>query len=298
VIPRFRTYVSLPVAANLQPAQQRIKAGILKRVESAGFDLQEFGVSGLPKGMAWNSETANQIMSRCHGAIIFAFSQWRDSSTSPPTVMPTDYCHFEGAVALAQNKETLIIKDEVVAVKGITYSGTGQYYLQIPSGATGAWLNTHQFRRHFDDWVDRTNRRHHIFFGYSGGATNTANNIIRYLHSISVKVRDWQMDFRPAAVILDEIEQAARSCLGGIFLFTADDDLASGDTFYAAPRDNVVFEAGYFMNAVGRERTLIIRETSAKMPADVGGGIYLPLADRNNTSTIEHDLRRFIETQL
>jgi predicted nucleotide-binding protein len=114
--------------------------------------------------------------------------------------------------------------------------------------------------------------------------------------SIGVKVRDWQIDFRLASVILDEIEQAAKSCLGGIFLFTADDDLAKGDESHAAPRDNVVFEAGHFMHAVGRERTLIIREAGTKMPADVGGGIYLPLADRNDSSTIESDLRRFIET--
>ena len=63
---------------------------------------------------------------------------------------------------------------------------------------------------------------------------------------------------------------------------------------YAAPRDNVVFEAGYFMHAVGKERTLIIREEGAKMPADVGGAIYLDLKDRNNTASIETALRKFI----
>ncbi|MBI1256870.1 MAG: hypothetical protein GC204_05325, partial [Chloroflexi bacterium] len=95
--------------------------------------------------------------------------------------------------------------------------------------------------------------------------------------------------------VLDEIQQAEKRCMGGIFLFTKDDEINSKGQQSAAPRDNVIFEAGYFMNTKGKERTLLICEEGVKIPADVGGNIYLSLKDRHDISTIENDLRKFIE---
>lgn len=298
MIPTPRIYISSPIAQNLVPDQQTIKDALLSRIRSIGYEPQEFHTSGLPRGDSWDFERPRQVMSRCHGAIVFAFAQWTDSSVTPPVIMPTEYTHFEGAIALTLEKETLILKDEEVASRGIAYFGGGHYILSRPRGAPPAWLDSDEFQRHFANWRKSIDDRRHIFFGYSGKAKDTANQIIRYLDSIDVSVRDWQTDFRPAGVILDEIEHAAKTCLGGVFLFSKDDDLVGGDTSHAAPRDNVVFEAGFFMHAVGRERTLIIREEGTKMPADIGGGIYLSLADRRNTSAIETQLRKFIETRL
>jgi Predicted nucleotide-binding protein containing TIR -like domain len=84
----------------------------------------------------------------------------------------------------------------------------------------------------------------------------------------------------------------------GIFLFTQDDLLEEEQEDRAAPRDNVVFEAGYFTQSKGRERVLIIRESRVKMPADVGGNIYLPLKDRKDIRSIETQLRSFVEKRL
>jgi predicted nucleotide-binding protein len=70
----------------------------------------------------------------------------------------------------------------------------------------------------------------------------------------------------------------------------------------AVPRDNVVFEAGFFANAKGPERVLIIREEGAKMPADLGGDIYAPLPRRNRArpdiSVVEPRIRRFLTSAL
>jgi len=65
----------------------------------------------------------------------------------------------------------------------------------------------------------------------------------------------------------------------------------------AAQRDNVVFEAGYFVHAKGHRRVLVIRESgrkrSAKMPADLGGAIYAPLPDLANIEALDQQLDRF-----
>ena len=60
------------------------------------------------------------------------------------------------------------------------------------------------------------------------------------------------------------------------------------------PRDNVVFEAGYFIHAKGKDRVLVVREEGAKMPADLGGDIYASLPDRNHIGPILESLRRFV----
>jgi predicted nucleotide-binding protein len=59
-----------------------------------------------------------------------------------------------------------------------------------------------------------------------------------------------------------------------------------------------VFEAGFFMSMRGKERTLVIREQGAKMPADLGGIIYASLEDRDKISAIDTILREFLEGRL
>jgi predicted nucleotide-binding protein len=105
------------------------------------------------------------------------------------------------------------------------------------------------------------------------------------------------MDFRAGASILGELEQARQRCRCGVFLFTEDDPLkGAADT--AAPRDNVVFEAGFFISAKGAERCLIIRQGESKMPADLGGGIYVELERGAGVESIEGRLASFLHTSL
>ena len=63
----------------------------------------------------------------------------------------------------------------------------------------------------------------------------------------------------------------------------------------AAPRDNVVFEAGYFIGVKGKRNVLIVRESGSKMPADLGGDIYASLRDRASIASIERTLAAFLD---
>ncbi len=60
----------------------------------------------------------------------------------------------------------------------------------------------------------------------------------------------------------------------------------------------MVFEADHFAVAKGRNRGLIIRERGVKMTADLGGNIFLELADKNDIRPIESAIRDFIEGRL
>ena len=89
------------------------------------------------------------------------------------------------------------------------------------------------------------------------------------------------------AVILDEqvnggdtiIEKFEKnSDVGGaICLFTADDmGKKKGETSEGKyrPRQNVVFEAGYFMGKLGRKHVVIIADREVELPSDMSGIVY------------------------
>ena len=96
---------------------------------------------------------------------------------------------------------------------------------------------------------------------------------------------------------MEEVQEAASRCSLGVFLFTKDDSLTDdGQIDKHAPRDNVVFEAGYFSNAKGHNRVLVIRESGAKMPADLGGKIYLELSSKVDFDPIKNGIQAFIES--
>jgi predicted nucleotide-binding protein len=136
-----------------------------------------------------------------------------------------------------------------------------------------------------------------VFLAYSSKARSTAIEILQFLTLKGVTVCDWQINFAPGATILDELLRGVNSCLGAIMLLTKDDEFL-GEENLAAPRDNVIFEMGLFIEAKGRERVLVIREEGAKMPADIGGGIYLSLRNRDDITQIHSKLTDFIDKRI
>ena len=88
------------------------------------------------------------------------------------------------------------------------------------------------------------------------------------------------------AIILSEQANQGRTIIekfidysnvgGAICLFTADDfgkaKEASDDNQRA--RQNVVFEAGFFIGRLGREHTVILADAGVEMPSDLSGIVY------------------------
>jgi hypothetical protein len=292
-----RVYVSVPRDNNLDERQRKLKHAILDKLTRDGLEPQEFQVSGLPLRVPYTFEAVRDIMSRCHGALVLAFARWQDPTGARRVAIPTVWNHFEGAFALAMKKELLVITEQHVASDGITWGGGGQIILWAPSDAGPEWLDAPDAQRQMTAWSNAVKSTNDVFLAYSSKARATANDVGKFLSSQHVSVRDWEIAFSPASTILDELLEASRSCLGAIMLLTKDDDFL-GEVSYAAPRDNVIFETGLFMEAKGRNRVLIIREEGAKMPADIGGSIYLPLRDRNDITPIHTKLLDFVTKRL
>lgn len=292
-----RVYVSVPRDFNLTEPQRVLKHAVLDGLVANGIEPQEFQVSGLPLRSPYTHDAVRETMARCHGALILAFARWRDPSGDERLSMPTAWNHFEGAFALAMKKEILVIAEDSVATDGITSDSGGGIVLLARAGAGPEWLTTAYAKLQIDAWIAAVRDIKDIFLAYSSKARATANDISKFLSDRGVSIHDWEIDFAPGSTILDELLEASRRCLGAIMLLTRDDEFL-GEESFAAPRDNVIFEMGLFMEAKGRERVLVVREHGAKMPADIGGGIYVGLPDRNDITPIQMKLLDFIDKRI
>ena len=169
--------------------------------------------------------------------------------------------------------------------------------VRVPADADPTWVAGNDFRGFLDSWNARIGERRDIFLAYSGKQEGTASRIHAILTELGATVLDWKKDFAGGPTILEQVEDAARLYQRWVFLFTRD-DLFKGKRGQAAPRDNVIFEAGFFIRSKGHKRVLLIREEGAKMPADLGGVIYEPLPDREDVPALEERLRLFLEASI
>ena len=299
-----RVFISMPGDMWLNQKQNELKWAIVGEIEKIGYEAQVFvgpgGGQGLPAGKGWSLADCDDVMRRCVGAAMIGFPKWRFSVGEKDFRLATEYTHHEGAVAHTYGLPLLTIAEEGLEPRLLFNQHAGLEIIYVPLDANTSWLSTRAFQGPFENWKRKLERRRDVFLGYCGSSSGTARNLKRFLEKeLGTTVLDWQVDFAPGRSILQQIEEAASRCSTGVFLFTRDDKVVDdAEAGKAVPRDNVVFEAGYFSHAKGKERVLIIREEGAKMPADLGGDIYAPLEDKADLSSVEPYVQRFIEDQL
>lgn len=297
-----RVYVSMPADEWLTAAQNELKWKLVEKIERLTIEGSRVrteifndprGSDSLSSSFAWSAQQAEDIMRRCIGAVLIGLPRWTFDTPEGKVKVATDFCHYEGAVAKTLQLPMMVLVQEDVQHRVVFNYSFGGLVADIPSEVNASWLADKKFNTPFRVWKRQLENRRDVFLGYSGASKAIAKNIKRRLADDGVTVLDWRTDFKPGRTILDQIEEAGERCGAGVFLFTKD-DLLSTPKAEAVPRDNVVFEAGYFIRAKGKDRVLIIREAGAKMPADLGGDIYGTLRDRSKPGAMP-ELRRFIK---
>ncbi len=116
-----------------------------------------------------------------------------------------------------------------------------------------------------------------VFIGSSREALPLAHGLKATLEEWA-EVRVWDEDlFEPGRYALEDLLRFTRTFDVGVFVLADDDLVTSRGASQASPRDNVVFEAGIFFGALGRERVFLFVPASAtKMPSDLWGLTTLP----------------------
>jgi len=80
--------------------------------------------------------------------------------------------------------------------------------------------------------------------------------------------------------ILGKFEAEARQASFVVVLMTADDEgrlREDGGPYRSRARQNVIFELGYFVGLLGRERVAVLYEQDVEQPSDFLGVVYIPL---------------------
>ena len=126
--------------------------------------------------------------------------------------------------------------------------------------------------------VQNPNSAPSVFVGCSAESLAIGETVKTRLSHANIDVHLWTDDvFRPSTFMLESLEmELARSDFAALVL-APDDAVTSRNTTMAAPRDNVAFELGLFIGALGHTRTFLISPSDAdiKIPSDLAG--FTPL---------------------
>jgi hypothetical protein len=113
-----------------------------------------------------------------------------------------------------------------------------------------------------------------IFVGSAKETTEVNDCISRVFVPQNYIVHSWEISpvFQNLSSSFEALFKAARYYDFGLFVLGSDDEVVSRSIAQGAPRDNVIFELGLFLGALGPERVAAIREAGAlKIPSDLNG---------------------------
>lgn len=118
-----------------------------------------------------------------------------------------------------------------------------------------------------------------LFIGSSSEHLDYAESVQLHLsHIENLDVICWKNIFQPMHYPLEDLLIQLEHMSFGVFVLGSDDYIYIRDKDYYCARDNVVFEMGMFIGALGRERTFFIApcdtEKEYRIPSDLEGINY------------------------
>jgi hypothetical protein len=279
--------IGVPKWENLSVAQQTFTEALYKRLAREHLVV----IKGLSE---MDLPSRFDQVKDCDGVIVLCFAMWSAERISPGkqkerAIFASDFVRIYTTLALAGRCPLLVLVEKSVTLRGELRPHFVPKPVKLPKDLDPSCLTMGVPGHHFNIWLQRVRGRKHVFLGYSSLASATAAKIRLFLKRMGVSVIDWT-DFQRGRSIYEQLEEAAEQTTCGIFLFTK--DAPNIDRRLRTPGDNVLFEAGFFSAAKGKARTLIIVEHGVQIPDDLGGDIYIPLANRDDTSFVCKELRK------
>ena len=115
--------------------------------------------------------------------------------------------------------------------------------------------------------------RPRAFIGSSADGLPVARAIRELLSPVAECTLWNQGAFHLGSTMLDSLHDARLLYDFAVFVFMPDDAVTSRGDTAAAPRDNIIFEFGFFAGALGRARTFLVLPSDARfhLPSDLSG---------------------------
>ena len=127
-------------------------------------------------------------------------------------------------------------------------------------------------------FVSPANPRPVMFVGCSTESLSIARAIQSAFEHDPIVVRVWTEDtFKASQFPVESLERELARVDFAALVLSPDDTVISRESTAGAPRDNLVFELGLFMGALGHSRTFLLhpRGSDIKIPTDLSG--FTPL---------------------
>lgn len=126
-----------------------------------------------------------------------------------------------------------------------------------------------------NQFISRPNARPRVFFICSAEALEIAECIRAGLDHEDATIEIWSDEqiFPAGGYPIEALERAVDDADFGIAIAQPDDLIRSRHRQAAVPRDNVIFELGFFLSRLGRKRTLLLvpRGENVQLPSDFKG---------------------------
>ena len=119
-----------------------------------------------------------------------------------------------------------------------------------------------------------------IFVGSSSEAKIVDTEVRKILEDMDTLPIDWRTQFRAGEFGLESLIRIKGECDAAILITTADDKIWYRGAEGFSPRDNLLFELGLFISALGRDRVGLVVATNQagdvpKIPTDLAGLNYI-----------------------
>ena len=152
-------------------------------------------------------------------------------------------------------------------------------------------------------FIAKPNPRPVLFLGCSTESLTVTRAIQMGLEHDPIVVKVWTDEvFTPSMFAIESLENQLASTDFAALVLSPDDMVVSRNVTSGAPRDNVIFELGLFMGALGHSRVFLVypREVEVKIPTDLAGITALTYPPalagelRHEVASVCYDIRRVI----
>ena len=166
-----------------------------------------------------------------------------------------------------------VAKDEVVIAQV-----SANEFIRLAESSPRIWRNIASELavrlRQRNRFLSPMNSRPVVFLGCSSESLQIARAIQSALDHDPFVVRVWTDNtFGASSFPMESLERELPKIDFAALVLSPDDTVVSRNTESSAPRDNLVFELGLFMGALGRSRTFLVypRDVDIKIPTDLVG---------------------------
>ena len=102
------------------------------------------------------------------------------------------------------------------------------------------------------------------------------SEVARYIEKLGFDAIILHEQVNNGRTIIEKLEQITADVQYAVILYTGDDAGVNGQR---RARQNVIFEHGYFVSKLGRNRTCAIMADNIEKPSDNDGVLYIPIAN-------------------